>query len=185
MSRGRRHLLWLAVVLVPVVVAASFIPQIIATVWHWRHGDSVTFRGWEVPVPRGWWPLKNPYDTVLLQKAWPPIEREPQSNIIVEVFGATGGFVFNSEKWKRARTQTMAKRHYNLVAERAARIDDHEAYCLEFAASGDVKEVWVVCDFPTAGLRFEFHGPRAPVSEFYQVVERVRRSPTASQRPRS
>jgi hypothetical protein len=149
-----------------------FLPELVSTYWHLRYGDSTAFRGWRVPVPKGWYGVTR-NDQLIIQKLLRFYENGDAPTIIPEVLSPSK--TVNPEALKEASIRAISKKGYVFQGERPIQIGTDPGYCLHFMTGKDQKSIRISCDSLSAHLAVHLFGPSSEVQTFYSVVGQIRR----------
>jgi len=151
---------------------AFFLPEIVSIYWHARFGDSTTFHGWKVPVPRGWWAFIRE-DLLIIQKPTRFYQAADAPTISVEIFSPDKSV--DPEDVKQASTRAILKQGYVLQGDRPIQIGTDQGYCLDFNIANDHKNVRSSCYLSASHLSLELFGRPSEVQAFCSMVAQVRR----------
>lgn len=149
-----------------------FLPEIISTCWHVRFGDSTTFHGWRVAVPRGWWAFTRE-DLLILQRPSRFYDREDTPGISVEVFRP--GEPIDPEVMKQASIRALSRKGYVFQEEKPIQTGTDRGYCLHFAPGKYQKKIRISCYLSAAHLSLDLFGPSSETETLYSVVGQMRR----------
>ena len=169
--RARVRLLFWSV-LIFLFSSSFFLPEIVSTYWHIRFGDSTSFHGWRVPVPKGWFALAR-NDYLIVQKTTRFYDREDGPTIIPDVLNASKAV--DVDAFRKASIRVISKQGYVFQEERPIQIGTDSGYCLHFTNADDQKKIHISCDSLAAQLSVGFFGPRSEIQTFYSVVGQMRR----------
>lgn len=171
-TRQLRAVLLLAAFLILAFCAAFFLPKIISTLWHLRHGDSITFHRWRIPVPRGWYAVTRD-DYLIIQKMTRFYDGEDAPTISPGILSPAKPI--DPERLKQASIQMISKKGYIFQEERPLQIGTDPGYCLHFTADKDHKNIRISCDLLSAHLSVDYFGQGSETQTFYSVVGQIRR----------
>jgi hypothetical protein len=170
-TRSRVALL-LGSVLIFSFAGLFFLPELVSTYGHVRFGDSTTFHGWRVPVPRGWWAFTG-NDQLIIQKMNRFYGKNDPPGIIVATLSP--GKPVDPEALKEAAIRVISKEGYIFQEDRPIQIGTDPGYCLHFTTGKDQKNFRITCNSLAAQLSVGLFGPSSEVQTFYSVVGQIRR----------
>ncbi len=147
-------------------------PTIVATAWHLLHGDSITYKTWEVPVPKGWYAASKG-EMLIVTRMARFRERGNGPNIALLSLPIPAGSAPTSHRLKRAEIEVFSKNGYVFTGGRAIRLGNHEGYCLEFVRRDNRDYIRITCKVLTDQLGVDFEGYRTFVADFYSVLQGV------------
>jgi len=170
--RSRIVLLLGSVLILLLVCGSFFLPEIVSTYWHVRFGDSTTFHGWRIPVPRGWYAATR-NDLLIIQKTTRFYDSDDAPTITPDILSP--GKPVDPERLKQASIQVISRQGYLFQEERPFRIGTDSGYCLHFTADKDRKHIHIICDSLSAQLSVGYFGPNSAIQTFYSVVGQIKR----------
>jgi len=173
--RSRIVLLLGSVLILLLGCGSFFLPEIVSTYWHMRFGDSTTFHGWRIPVPRGWY-ASTRNDLLIIQKATRFYESEDAPTISPGILSP--GKPVDPERFRQASIQVFSKQGYLFQEERPFQIGIDSGYCLHFTAHKDQKHILISCDSLSAQLSVGYLGAISEIQTFYSVVGQIKRQDT-------
>jgi hypothetical protein len=158
------------------VVAATFLPEISSEIWHWRHGDRVTFDGWSFLVPREWDAISMK-DGVSISRMTRIFEREVEPIISIGRFRWPADRPFEDEKLKGMMLAEYSSsgykfRHYEKVSLGAENIS-----CLHFVGTHGADSEFMTCTMPIERLWFNFDGYSHDLPTAYTILQGIRPAP--------
>jgi hypothetical protein len=104
--------------------------------WHLLHGDAISFGGWRVPVPKGFYVRQSPEGPTMWKEGFgAPFFNASYGHI--SLFHRPLPFLYERDyaRFKQAVIQDGVEKGYELKAERTAQVGKNSGYCLEFTRS--------------------------------------------------
>jgi hypothetical protein len=169
--RLRATLLSIALIPGVLLVGLFFEPELVSTYWHMRFGDSTTFQGWTIPVPKGWWVSSN-NSQLIVQKMLRFYEHRDPPSIIVEAVRPSNPV--DPETLKKELIYALTNQGYSLQEDRPIHIGTHPGYCLHFINSTDPNGLHISCESMTAQLSLDFFGRHSEIQNFYLVLDQLK-----------
>jgi hypothetical protein len=170
-TRPRARLL-LCSILILLLPLPFFLPEIVSTYWHLRFGDSITFNGWAIPVPKGWAVFTRD-DIFIIQKILRFYQSEDAPTISLGILSP--GKPVDPERLKQASIRVISEQGYAFQEERPIQIAAHGGYCLHFTTGKDKKKIRISCDSLSAELSVDYFGQSSEIQTFYSVVGQIKR----------
>jgi hypothetical protein len=137
MLKGRSKLmLRLLAVFVGVILIVLLVIPLIGPCWHLLYGDAISYAGWKVPVPRGFYVRKSQEGPTMWKESFGiPFFNAPYGHI--SLFRRPSPFSFDSDyaRFKQGLIQDAIEKGYELKGERTAQVGKNSGYCLEFTRS--------------------------------------------------
>lgn len=153
--------------------------QVAARIWHWRHGDSISFNGYDIPVPSGWLveglngQTLHMLDTANLRHLGHAgigafltvaIGKRPRSDLAA---------------WVSSEEQIYRRDGVPLSVQPPLRLGGTTIACVRAKAArfkpGQAAFTSLEC-LSEGGLTLGFIGSQASVTRFYAIVAGIRRS---------
>jgi hypothetical protein len=164
-----------------------------AKVWHWRHGDSATIGGYEIPVP-GHWLVLTENSTNLTLANISPVRNQRDTKFhtttIIDVdvylrrFGGQTARAGWKASWLTLEKQRLASEKVESVEEKTLKFGDEPITCVggkELTAmlrdKPDLPQMDIIslnC-MSEGGLNIRFVGEPSDVQPFYAFVSLIRR----------
>jgi hypothetical protein len=178
----RRTIYWLT--LIGVLLIGGFAGElfrgiIASTVWHWRHGDSVTAGDYEIALPRYWFAESVNSSITRLVRAHFPHRNEAsfQSNATVSMLAKS---VSDLQLWEAEEKRLYAKEGGTILRRLEVRLSpEHRMVCVEGNLAREALKiprshlVSANCQADNR-LNLMFTGTEGDFQEFYGIVEQVR-----------
>lgn len=162
----------IGVVLILMLAGVYFLPEIVSTVWHIRHGESTNFHGWNIPVPRGWAAFTRG-DLYIIQKILRVYQREDAPTIALGTISPSKPV--DPERLKQASIEAMSNQGYIFQQEVPIQIATHRGYCLDFTTGNVEKSLRISCTLTSANLSVDYFGRSSERQTFYAIVARIGR----------
>jgi hypothetical protein len=151
------------------VISLSFLPQIVASVWHWRHGDQMSFQEWTFPVPHGW--DAHAFENGLaIDRVRRPFDRDIASFISIGRLRLNPHQLLDPEKWKRQLVDDESKEGYRFQSEEILIAGTDTAYCYHFDRADDPRKILFTCRLSPSRIFIDFEGSPRHLLEVYQVI---------------
>lgn len=164
-------------VLTCTMLGTFFLPELVSAFWHLRHGKSVTFHGWMIPVPSGWWAYTYE-DKLIIQKMTRVYEHIRSPEVIILPLNSRG--IVNDAAFGQQLIRDFSKNGYSLQLKKAFKLAGNTVSCFEFADAAHQRNVRISCWSLDSGLSLDFLGYKHNVPVFYSVVDQIRLSSDAS-----
>ena len=145
-------------------------PEIVSIYWHARFGNSTTFRGWKIPVPKGWWAFTHG-DELIVQKMKRFYQRGDPAGIIVDTFNPSKAV--EPEAFEDALIHTNSEKGYVFQEHRPIRIGAESGDCLRFSSTKGEELVHISCDSLSAQLALDLYGRASDIPTFYSMVDNI------------
>src|SRR5579883_2350303 len=145
--------------------------------WHLLHGDAISFEGWRVPVPKGFYARKSETATVMWKQSLGiPFFNVPYGHISLfrppqQVFS----FDRNYGRFKSELIQDASEKGYRLRSERTVSVGDKPAYCLEFKRPSPDARSLVRCVVEGSPLAIFYEGDSKYVPDVFATLQGISR----------
>lgn len=171
--RGRVGAICLMLPLVLLLIIPLFGPA-----WHALRGDSISYQGWRIPVPDGFF-VRNERATPTMWKLTlgTPLWRAPFGQITVFTYPSDRPFRSEADYNNFARGVIHAARSdgYSFLSTRKVASGHAAAYCWEFASSKRKAESAVRCAVGDSLLVLFYSGHQKYLPQFYSALQGVSR----------
>lgn len=177
----RRIMLWLSLIALLVVlgsVVEMFHGVIVSTVWHWRHGDSITIGAYEIPLPQRWFVVSADDIAQLARAHFPSVyTRSFESRVTVSVLTKP---LPDLQFWEGQEQALYTKEGATMRGRREIPLSpEYRVVCLE---GNLVRGALKIRTSPLVSancqsndkLNLLFTGSEEDLQEFYLIVEKVR-----------
>lgn len=164
---------------VAVAVGVTFIILVaiplLGPCWHLFHGDSISFDGWRVPVPRGFYVKRVKTKPVMWNMSFgTPYFNVPYGHI--SLFRAPSEQVFSLEtgtygRFKDSLIQQATQGSYQLTSERTLSIAGRPVYCLEFARPAPQPKSLIRCAIDRSDLAIFYEGDSKYAPDAYATIQ--------------
>ncbi len=151
-----------------------------AYVWHARHGDSITFAQWRVPIPKGYFEagassfFKHSFGSPLWKAApWGHISLFQHSQ-----HNSQPPAPVSYDRIEAATIRVAAEEGYQLQTRRRVQSTSDNSYCFEFSRKSTTSLVAIRCMTDSAELAVYFEGDRRFSNDVYEVVRGLERLPS-------
>ena len=178
-KRGRFSRLGFAAasMLVCAIVVACFFPQLVGTYWHLRHGNSIEFHEWTIPVPRGWWPQTDGSQLVIQKMTW---NYDRNDSTVIEVLTMNYSQPVHIDALKKAVLNQMSRDGYAFRGDRDVDIGSSPGYCAKFVNDTRHRNIHIACWSLKNHLSLDLLGYARDVQTFYSVIDQIK--PSKAQR---
>jgi len=166
---------WKAIVAIVAILIGVFLPEVVAAGWHLLHGNSTRYRGWNIPVPTGWYATTRGDRLTVGKMRLFSLWRDPPTAVFLPLH-AGPRYVFNYDVWQAVQTEILSKKGYQRFDARDLSLAGEPGYCWRFVHNVDVAKSWVTCVVPQEQLTADFLGDGMYIPEFYSLLEHVTRN---------
>ncbi|HLJ24312.1 MAG TPA: hypothetical protein VKT71_09420 [Candidatus Acidoferrales bacterium] len=155
------------------VLSAVFLPEVASFGWHLRHGDSVQFLAWDVPVPQGCIELRDS-KSIIIQR----IERwsDAPSDAIVTSLDLSVGVAMDRKQLMDGIIETQIKKGRHLMSEDEVELDGEMGSCLTFVEGEHSSVRWIDCNFPIHRLSVGYIGAEKHSHILNSIIKGIRPS---------
>lgn len=160
--------------IVVLMVGAALLPEVVGAGWHVFHGKSAHYRGWDIPVPTGWFAVHQGEGLAVERMLRFALWRDAPTIVFLPVH-VTDRYVFDRSVWQRVQVQMQVHNGYQLTGTRDIQAAGQAGYCWEFARRQDAGQLWVTCIVPAERLSADFRGDRAYLAAFYAILPGISR----------
>jgi hypothetical protein len=174
--RFSRASLFVASILISALIGVFFLPELVSTYWHARHGESTSFQGWALPVPRGWWAFVHDNE-LIIQRMNRVYDRVEPSSIVVG--SLSPGKPVDPEVLREELVHTLSKEGYIFQQNQTIRIGNDAGYCVHFLANKDHERIRISCESLGARLSLDLFGRQFEIQPFYSVIGQIKRQSIA------
>jgi hypothetical protein len=165
-------------VAVPLAVVTLFAATSVrAYVWHIRHGDSIMFAQWRVPIPKGYFEA-GANSFFKLSFGSPFWKAAPWGHISLSLNPSQPPAPVSYDRIEAATIRVAAEEGYQLQARRRIQSASDNCYCFEFSRQSDTSLVDIRCMTDSAELAVIFDGHRRFSNDVYSVVSGLERLPS-------
>jgi hypothetical protein len=148
----------LAVFLGVILIILLVIP-LLGPCWHLLYGDAISYGGWKVPVPKGFYVWKSQEGPTMWKESFGiPFFNAPYGHISL-FHRPQPPFSFDRDYagFKQRLTQDAIEKGYELKAERTAQVGKNSGYCLEFTRSPEPRSL-LRCAVENSGVVLFYEG---------------------------
>jgi hypothetical protein len=151
----------------------DFLPAVIAFGWHLRHGNSVQFEAWEIPVPWGWREVRFT-DYIVVQKTDAgPRDDYAVSQVILGTLNVRGAAI-QRDKLKEAMIERNSE--YRYISENDLELDGETGFCFNFIRNDPTERVLIDCTFLLHGLSMQYMGTKSRSQVLQSMTQGIRPS---------
>jgi hypothetical protein len=184
---GRVTILLLVVIGTGVVVYAKRY-QLMAKVWHWRHGGVTKIGNYDVPVPEHWYPEQDATSLLLMNTASWHASHDGKFHATATVgVGPFRGHPTGTREmdlWLSLQRQRLDREGLTSVLEKTVRFDDEDMICVggdelntvmrSVKGFPNTSVVTLNCTWPQ-GLNIMFVGEPSDLETFYNWASQIHR----------
>jgi hypothetical protein len=150
---------------------------LLGPIWHFFDGDSITYEGWQLPVPKGFYvrTLKSGL-TMWRPTLGVPFFNAPYGHI--SVFHDpidVQPFVYKKDfqSFSDTISEDARRSGYHLIDNRLVNIGKTAAYCLEFSRSNERPRFLVRCRVENALIAPFYEGDEQYLTDFFNMLEKM------------
>lgn len=151
-----------------------FTVPLIGPCWHLLFGDKISYAGWSIPVPKGFYP-RNSRDGPTMWKLNLGIPLLPVPYGHVSLFFRPGQVFLFSQHYRRfaAAVSADAASGGYAVLDRTVTAAGAPAYCVQLDRQAGEPNSLVRCAVEGTGIAVFYEGDRKYLPDFYFVLEHV------------
>ena len=172
---------WFLATAAVVTLAVGLLPELAGLGWHLLYGSEARLGDWRVPVPSGWFAVRQGEALTLERMQRLALWKPPPTVVFLPVHLGPQA-QFDPGVWSRVQGELQARRGYWLAATRRMPMAGHSAFCWEFLRQGQPTRWWVTCLVPEQRLSADFSGPQDFIEDFYRILPGIRRAEEHPQR---
>jgi hypothetical protein len=145
---------------------------LLAPVWHLWHGDSISWQGWKVPVPKGFCVKSEQNPTMWKFSFGAPFLNSSYGHI--SLFHRPAGqspfeFGRDFERFAASVTEVARQDGYRFASTRTLKVGDTTAHCLEFENEVDRSRSLVRCAIEDSLVTIFYEGATRYVPDFLSM----------------
>lgn len=143
--------------------------------WHLLFGDTISFEGWRVPVPQGFYVRQSATETAMWKQSFGiPFFNVPYGHVSLyrspqKLFSLDRDY----SRFKAALAQDASKEGYKLTSERTVPVGDKPAHCLEFKRSSPAPGALVRCVVESSAIAIFYEGDPRYVPDVFAILQGV------------
>jgi|ERR1700687_1731212 len=125
-----------------VILMVLLVIPVLGPCWHLLYGDAISYGGWKVPVPKGFYVRKSPEGPTMWKESFGiPFFNAPYGHI--SLFRPQQPFSFDRDyaRFKKGVTQDAVEKGYELKKEWTAQVGKNSGYCLELSRSPEPRSL--------------------------------------------
>ncbi len=172
MARLTRRGWAFTVVTVALALIAAFLPDLVGAGWHLLYGPSIRYRGWQIPVPRGWFAMHQGEGIVIGRMLALALWRPAPTAVFLPIH-VTPEFVFDQKIWEEEQVAIQGHRGYRLDKGEAVVVAVRPGYCWEFSATAHPRHLWITCIIPADRMSVDYSGGPEFVPVFFSMLARI------------
>jgi len=155
---------------------------LLAPVWHLWHGDSISWQGWKISVPKGFCARSDQNPTL-----WKFAFGAPFLNLSyghISLFHRPTGqlpFEFGRDfgHFAASVTEVAKQDGYRFASKKTLKVGDTTAHCLEFESEVDSSRALLRCAIEDSLVVIFYEGASRYVPDFLSVLEGMSRQGVA------
>jgi hypothetical protein len=158
-------------VLLGIILMILLIVPLLGPCWHLLYGEEISYAGWKVPVPKGFY-VRRSLEGPTMWKEGFGIPFVNASYGHISLFHRPSPFAFDRDyaQFKQALIEDAAKKGYELKAERTAQVGKSSAYCLDFTHSSKPRSL-LRCAVENSGFTFFYEGDTRYLSDAISALQ--------------
>jgi hypothetical protein len=168
--------IWLGAIVAILLATAAFLPELVGLGWHMMYGKEASYRQWRIPVPAGWFAIREGESLTLERMLHFPIRGRTPTVVFLTMHSAKN-IPFDADIWTEVQVRLQDQRGYRLADTRMVVMGGAEGYCWEFVKRQDDSAWWITCLMPSAHLSADFSGQRDFAGDFYSILPGITRDP--------
>ncbi len=140
--------------------------------WHLLHGDFISYGGWRIPVPKGFY-VRNSQGrpTMWRLNLGIPLFRAPYGHISLFSHPPQEPPAFDYRRFERAVIEDALRSGYQLKAKRTVSVGKNSAYCLEFTRSSGEPRSLVRCVVENSVLVLFYEGDPRYIPDVFTTLQ--------------
>jgi hypothetical protein len=154
-----------------------FSVPLLGPIWHFLHGDSVDYEGWQLPVPKGFYARTLPGGPTMWKPTLGvPFFSAPYGHISVfHVPSDRQPFVYarDFQSFSDAISDDARRSGYQFNSNRVVNIGKTAAYCVEFSRSIERPRFLVRCRVENAPIAPFYEGDERYLPDFFSMLEGI------------
>ncbi len=147
--------------------------------WHLIHGNLITYQGWRIPVPRGFYVTQKPdHCTMWKHTLGAPFKRTASTSIGILTNPSGKLFKFEGNLEESAERMIAAGQMdgYIFHSERTVSTGSSTAYCFEFYNQQAPSEFTARCAIENTAILFIYLGDDKSKEDLYSALEGLSRA---------
>ncbi len=172
---------WFLTAAAVVTLAAALLPELTGLGWHVLHGSEARLGDWRVPVPTGWFAVRQG-EALTLERMQRLALWDPPPTVVFLPVHLGPQAQFDPGIWSRVQGELQARRGYRLAATLRRPMAGHIAFCWEFLRVGQPTRWWITCLVPEERLSADFSGQQNFIEDFYRILPGIHRAGDNAQR---
>jgi len=159
-------------------IIALLIVPLFGPCWHLLHGDTTSYAGWKIPVPKGFYVRKSPNGATMWRLSLGvPLLPVPYGHVsIFEHQGESFLFSPHYRGFSDSVSQDAATGGY-AIQERAVSTAGSTAYCLELDRRAGQPTSMARCAIEGTGIAVFYEGDKKYLSDFFSVLRNMSKMP--------
>jgi hypothetical protein len=173
-ARLTKLVIRLLVIFIGAVLGVLVVVPLLGPGWHLLHGDAISFEGWRVPVPKGFYVRKSGTAAAMWKLSFGiPFLSVPYGHVSLFRRPAQEAFSFDKDyaRFKSELTQDASERMHRLKSERTVSAGNRHAYCLEFTRPAPNAGSLVRCAVEDSTLALFYEGDPRYVSDVFAILQ--------------
>jgi hypothetical protein len=162
-------------VFIGVLLIVLFIVPLLGPAWHLLHGDFISYGGWRIPVPKGFYVRKSQKGpTMWKQSLGIPFFDASYGHIsLYSLSPAQQPFAYDRDYslFEKGVIQEGSQSGYNLESKRTISVGKNSGYCLEFARSGVEPRSLVRCAVENSVIVLFYEGDSKYVPDVFTTLQ--------------
>jgi hypothetical protein len=150
--------------------------------WHLLHGDFISYGGWRIPVPRGFYVGKSQMGpTMWKHTLGAPLLNVPYRHISLYSRPDQQPFAFDRDysRFEKGVTQEASRSGYHLKAKRTVSVGKNSASCLEFTRSSGEPRSLLRCVVENSVLVLFYEGDPGYIPDVFATLQGMSLQSTA------
>jgi hypothetical protein len=142
--------------------------------WHLLHGDFISYGGWRIPVPKGFYVRKFEVGPTMWKTSLGiPLFNVPYGHISLFSRPAQQPFAYDRDysRFETGIIQEAGQSGYQLESKRTISVGKNPGYCLEFTRSSGEPRSLVRCVIENSVVVLFYEGDPRYISDVFAVLQ--------------
>lgn len=173
-NKSARLMLRLLGIFAGVLLIALLVVPLLGPGWHLLHGDFISYGGWRIPVPKGFYVRKSQMGPTMWKHTLGiPLFNAPYGHISLYSRPDQQPFAYDRDysRFEKGVTQEADQSGYQLESKRTISVGKNSGYCLEFTRSSGEPRSLVRCVMDNSVVVLFYEGDLRYVSDVIAALQ--------------
>jgi len=173
-NKSVRLMLRLLAIFVGVLLIALLVVALLGPGWHLLHGDFISYGGWRIPVPKGFYAGKSQMGPTMWKHSLGiPLFNVPYGHISLYSRPDQQPFAYDRDysRFEKGVTQEASQSGYQLNSKRTISAGKNSGYCLEFRRLSGEPQSLVRCAVDNSVVMLFYEGDPRYISDVFTALQ--------------